>query len=157
MYNKKHPELNVDECLPKAQYHQSWRAISTCGLPNTRENSTNGEVPLWEEVQTALNTLLHTFVIECREGRFSVVLDDHKQHIEFDPKKVKKLGIRTIKHVADNRWGFVVDTVADAVTLLIANVQVALVGIQLDLRRTTIRANAVVRSGDVRFLFRDQL
>ena len=39
------------------------------------------------------------------------------------------MGIRIAKHVADNRFGFTVDTVADAVTLLIANVQVALVGV----------------------------
>ena len=129
LYDKEHPQLNVDECMPEAQYHQCWRAISACGLPNTREDSANGEVPLWEEMQTALNTLLRTFVVECRTGRFSVVLDDHKQHIEFDPRKVKNLGIRIIKHVADNRWGFTIDTVVDAVTLLIANVQAALVGV----------------------------
>ena len=65
-------------------------------------------------------------MIEGRAGRQAFVLDDHKQHIEFDPKKVKNLGIRIVKHVQDNRFGFTVDTVADAVTLLIANVQVAL-------------------------------
>ena len=77
--------------MPEAQYLQCWRAISTCGLPNTREHSANSEVPLWEEMQTALNTLLRTFVIEGRSGRQSFVLDDHKQHIEFDPNKVKKI------------------------------------------------------------------
>ena len=66
LYDKEHPQLNVDECMPEAQYHQCWRAISACGLPNTREDSANGEVPLWEEMQTALNTLLRTFVVECR-------------------------------------------------------------------------------------------
>ena len=41
----------------------------------------------------ALNSLLRTFVIEGREGQQLYIPDDHKQHIEFDPKKVKKLGL----------------------------------------------------------------
>ena len=39
------------------------------------------------------------------------------------------MNVKFIKHTADNRWGFTADTVADAVTLLIANIQVALVGV----------------------------
>lgn len=52
--------------------------------------------------------------------------DNHKAHYNINPGKYKSLGVRVVKHVADNWWGFVVDTLVCTTTLLVANLQVSI-------------------------------
>ena len=102
--------------------------INTCGVPETLEESANSEVPLWEAVQAVVNNQLRAFAIEGRSGQQSVVIDDHKHHCEVNPSKHRNLNVKFIKHVADNRWGMVIDTIVCTTTLLIASLQVAIKG-----------------------------
>ena len=51
LFDKEHPQLNVDQCMEEAEYFKCWNDINTCGVPKTLEESANGEVPLWEAVQ----------------------------------------------------------------------------------------------------------
>ena len=92
----------------------------------TREESANGEIPLWEEVQTVIARQLRTNTIEGRTGPQSFVIDDHKAHCEVNPAKHRNMNIKFIKHVADNIWGMVVDTRVCTTTLLVASLQVTL-------------------------------
>ena len=96
--------------MAEEDYRKCWREISTCGLPKMREESANGEVPLWEEVQAKLNLQLRSLCIKGRSGHQSYVIDDHKCHVEADPAKHKNLLAKFIKHTADNRWGMTIDS-----------------------------------------------
>ena len=59
LYDKKHPQLNVDDYMEEEEYLECWRQISVCGLPKTREESANDKVPFWKEVQAAINVVMH--------------------------------------------------------------------------------------------------
>ena len=128
LYDGDHPQQNLHECLAKEEYLQCWRQISTCGLPVTREESANGEMPFWEDCQAALNKQFREITIEGRTGRQSYVVDDHKAHCETSPSNHRDMNVKFFKHVADNRWGMVVDTLVCTTTLLVANLQVAIKG-----------------------------
>ena len=80
----KNPKPNIDYCMAEEEYLECWHEISKCGLPKTREDSANGEVPLWEEVQAKINLQLRSLCIKGRHGHQSYVIDDHKLHIESD-------------------------------------------------------------------------
>ena len=114
--------------MAESEYYRSWKQISKCGLVTTREESANGEIPLWEEVQTVIARQLRTITIKGRTGPQSFVIDDHKAHCKVNPAKHRNMNIKFIKHVADNRWGMVVDTLVCTTTLLVASLQVAIKG-----------------------------
>ena len=105
LYDKEHPQLNVDQCMEEAEYWKCWEDINTCGVPETLEESANSEVPLWEAVQAVVNNQLRAFAIEGRSGKQSVVIDDHKRHCKVNPSKHRNLNVKFIKHVADPAVG----------------------------------------------------
>ena len=72
--------------------------------------------------------MLRTFTIEGRSGPQSFVIDDHKAHCETNPAKYKNMNQRFVKHVADNRWGMVINTIVYTTTFLVASLQVAVKG-----------------------------
>ena len=59
---------------------------------------------------------------------FSGVTDDHKLHCEVNPAKHRNFNAKFIKHVADNRWGMIVNMLVLTTTLLVASLQVAIKG-----------------------------
>jgi hypothetical protein len=126
LYDKVHPQLNVDECMDEADYISYWKQITKCGLPVTREESTNEETPLWEEVQGVISKRLCTFTIEGRMGSQSFVIDDHKAHCEVNPAKHRTMSVQFIKHVLDNRWGMIIDMVLCSSLLLLMDLQFAI-------------------------------
>ena len=85
--------------------------MKTCGLSATREQMANGELPLWEEVETVMNALLWSIMIIGRSGKQAYVMDDHKAHCMVNPSKHKNMNVRFTKHKADNRVGTVIDKV----------------------------------------------
>ena len=62
LYDKDHPQLGVDELMDEEDFKQAWSLISTCGLPATREESANGKIPLWEEVQSVVNKMIRKYL-----------------------------------------------------------------------------------------------
>ena len=46
LYDKEHPQLNVDQCMEEAEYWKCWEDINTCGVPETLEESANSKVLL---------------------------------------------------------------------------------------------------------------
>ena len=99
-----------------------------CGLVTTREESANGEIPLWEEVQTVIARQLRIITVKGHTGPQSFVINDHKARCKVNPAKHRNMNIKFIKHVADNRWRVVVDTLVCTTTLLVASLQVAIKG-----------------------------
>ena len=85
LYDADHPQLDLDTCMEEVEYCKCWRDISTCGIPTTLEEMANSEVPLWEEVQSVVNSQLRAFTNEGRSGHQSYVIDDHKLHCELNP------------------------------------------------------------------------
>ena len=83
---------------------------------------------MWEEVQTVIARQLRTITIEGRTGPQSFVIDDHKAHCEVNPAKHRNMNIKFINHIADNRWGMVVDTLVYTTTLLVTSLQFAIKG-----------------------------
>ena len=54
--------------------------------------------------------------------------DGDPSAFEVNPYRHNQIGINILKHVLDNRWGAVVDTIVCTSTLLVANLQVAIKG-----------------------------
>ena len=82
-----HPQLNVNECMAQSEYYHSWKQFFKCGLIMTREESANGEIPLWEEVQTVIARQLRTITIEGRMGPQSFVIDNHNGSLQDESCK----------------------------------------------------------------------
>ena len=78
----------------------------------------NGEIPLWEEVQGIVSKQLRTFTIGGRISSQSFVVNDYKAHCKVNPKKHRNMNVKFIKHVVDNRWGMVIDTIVCSSLLL---------------------------------------
>ena len=128
LYNKDHPQECVECCMERSAFISVWHKIATCGLPKARDEAANGEIPLWEDVQAKVNSQFRAICIEGRAAHQSYVIDDHKLHCEVNPYRHNEIGIKILKHVLDNRWGAVVDTIVCTATLLVANLQVAIKG-----------------------------
>ena len=103
LYDEDHHQLNVDACMERSSFTRVWQTIATCGLPKTREEAANGEIPLWEDVQAKVNMQFRAICIEGRAELQSYVIDDHKLHCEVNPYKNNNLLIKVLKHVLDNR------------------------------------------------------
>lgn len=110
LYDADHPQLNMDQLMPKEEYQECWEQIKSPGIPASQAEAANSETQLWKECQSSVSKMCRTLTVKGREGEQSYVADDHKAHCEVDPSKHKSMGIKFIKHKADNRWGFVIDT-----------------------------------------------
>ena len=69
LYDSDHPQLNLERCMEREEFTDVWKRVSTCGLPKTREDSANGEIPLWEEMQNKFNEMSRKITNQGRSGR----------------------------------------------------------------------------------------
>jgi len=82
----------------------------------------NAEELFWEQVEDALNKMLHQLVIVGRNGKQIYLIDDDKFHYESHSRNHRHWNIKFIKHVNDNRWGGVIDTLCIPALLMPCNV-----------------------------------
>lgn len=128
LYDEKHPQANMERCMQEEEFLACWRQIAKCGIPNSRDEAANGEVPLWEDVQRALSGMCRNLTVVGRSGVQSYVADDDKFHCETAPGKNTNLAVKIIKHSNDNRWGGVFDVIVCTCTLLLVSLQLHIKG-----------------------------
>ena len=85
LYDEDHPQECVERCMERSAFVAVWHKIATCGLPKTRDEAANGEIPLWEDVQAKVNSQFRAICIEGRAAHQSYVIGDHKLHCEVLP------------------------------------------------------------------------
>ncbi len=64
LYNKEHPQMDIDQCMDEDEFIRSWKQIKSCGISATREEAANGEISLWEECQIIVSQMCCTFTIK---------------------------------------------------------------------------------------------
>ena len=75
-----------------------------------------------------VNEQFRNITVVGREGRHIYLQDDDKVHVEFDPKKNRNYNLKIIEHTADNRWGFIIDTMVTTELMLLISVQLQVKG-----------------------------
>ena len=55
LYDEDHPQECAERCMERSAFISVWHKIATCGLPKTRDEAANGEIPLWEDVQAKVS------------------------------------------------------------------------------------------------------
>jgi len=101
---------NLDGIMEEEEYIACWRDICNVGKPSTTSSGANAETLFWIEIEEALNKMLKRLVIHDRKGNQVYLIDDDKVHYESHSRNHREWNVRILKHVRDNRWGMVVDT-----------------------------------------------
>ena len=107
--------------MSKGEYTACWNEICNVGM-QPMYTGANAEELFWEQVEDALNKMLHQLVIVGRNGKQIYLIDDDKFHYESHSRNHRHWNIKFIKHVNDNRWGGVIDTLCIPALLMPCNV-----------------------------------
>ena len=121
VYHEESPH-DVKHLMLEEEFLQCWREVCSEGVP--KEDEMPGNVSLfWEEIERTMNKLFRNLVIVGRSGKQLWLIDDDKIHYETKPQTNKVLNIKTLKHVRDNRWGFVLDTLLTQALMMVGDVR----------------------------------
>lgn len=123
LYDKAHPQQNIDRLMDEERFLECWRQCERVGMVSTRELAANSETQLWDAGQRGFNEMSRNLIVIGRRNRQVYLTDDDKIHCEACPSKHQNLPLKIIKHTADNRFGFVMDTVVTPGAMFIVNVQ----------------------------------
>lgn len=98
--------------MMEGEFNAIWRAIATKKKERSNEIRTaRGQTPLWELLESTVNSLLKSVSITGRKGKISIALDDDK--IWFAMNRILGNDLFNIKyttHVKPNRKGIVAHT-----------------------------------------------
>ena len=111
VFNKK-SMLNIEGLASGKEYQEFWDKISSCGVETTQISKelgdlarARGSMPLWMDMQTAINRTCAKLFIKDFRTEIRTILDDDKMY--FNTSKKDTQGLKRTQHVKDNRKGFV--------------------------------------------------
>ena len=111
LYDLDHRQQMMERMMERGDFLSCWKQIEECGISDSLETSANDEAPFWEDCQNSLNKLNRNLVVTGRSGRQTYINDDDKIEVETDPRTHRNLNFKIVKHVADNRFGMICDTI----------------------------------------------
>ena len=108
--------------MAKEEFIACWDEICKVGELSSASMTANAEDLFWEQVEDALNTMLKNIVIIGRNGKQIYLIDDDKVHFESHQRNHRHWLVKLLKHVKDNRWGMVLDTLCCPALLMVCNI-----------------------------------